>query len=370
MSKRNKKNIPNPMVSKPEVNIPAKVREAQNKMQIQIDQTLVTYSEDEKGIIAKLQENRKSKILLLIAGDNVHLNDDIAPVTFDLLSELGKQERIDMILSSRGGRTEVPAKLVPLIRNYCDEFRVIIPYRAHSAATHIALGANEIVMGPMSELGPVDPSRTHPLLPKDKDGNQIPISVQDLKHVVDLLKREGPEQSYTPEALATIFSKMFEYVHPLAMGAIEQSYALAKIISKKLLTTHMDPIKDQDKIERITNELSDGFKSHSYQIGWKEAQDLGLPVTFDNDEVYKDAWKLYQLYSKTLDPLPGITPGMKAVSRPILLLGTEKSKSVLFEISEIHQEGTLSKLQPVGTKWISSHEIKIPQATMKTNTGS
>jgi hypothetical protein len=68
----------------------------------------------------------------------------------------------------------------------------------------------------------------------DKDGNPLPISVQDLKHVVDLLKREGPEQSYTPEALATIFSAMFEYVHPLAMGAIEQSYTLAKLISQKL----------------------------------------------------------------------------------------------------------------------------------------
>jgi ClpP class serine protease len=30
----------------------------------------------------------------------------------------------------------------------------------------ICLGADEIVMTPLGALGPIDPSRTHPLLPK------------------------------------------------------------------------------------------------------------------------------------------------------------------------------------------------------------
>lgn len=251
---------------------------------VRIDDEFVKLRDKERGAIGRLQKARKSKIVVFLAGDAVGMRDDIALNLFELLKEMGKSDRLDLVIYSRGGQTEVPAKLVPLIRNYCNEFGVIIPYRAHSAATHIALGANEIVMGPMSELGPVDPSRTHPLLPKDKDGNQIPISVQDLKHVVDLLKREGPEESYTPEALATIFSTMFEYVHPLAMGAIEQSYALAKLISVKLLSTHMDPVEEKGRIEQIANELSDGFKSHLYQIGWVEAKGLGLPVVYDDGD--------------------------------------------------------------------------------------
>jgi len=260
--KKHKKSA-QPIVRKTPPEIRKDVQQTQRKgtpaeMEIKIDNYLVGITDEELQLLTKLQDLRKSKVIVFIAGDNVQMRDDVAPIAFELLRELGRNERIDLILNSRGGQTEVPAKLVPLIRNYCDHFGVIIPYRAHSAATHIALGANEIVMGPMSELGPVDPSRTHPLLPKDKDGNPIPISVQDLKHVVDLLKREGPENSYTPEALATIFSTMFEYIHPLAMGAIEQSYALAKLISKKLLATHMDPEKEKDKIESRRYELCMG----------------------------------------------------------------------------------------------------------------
>jgi hypothetical protein len=333
-------------------------RERQSETEIKFDESLVRISEKELQLITEIQGVLNSKILIFFADDRVQIKEDVAYNTFILLRELGKTDRIDMILHSRGGQTEVPAKLVSLIRNYCDHFGVIIPYRAHSAATHIAIGANEIIMGPMSELGPVDPSKTHPLLPKDKDGNPIPISVQDLKHVMDLLKREGPEQSYTPEALATIFSTMFEYVHPLAMGAIEQSYALAKLISKKLLATHMDSEKEKDKIEYIANELSDGFKSHLYQIGWREAKELGLPITYDDGDIYSRAWQLYELFNEKLNQPPNISDKKDIAVRPILILGTEKTKHVLYELNQVIMDGPVMKLKPIGTKWISSSELK------------
>lgn len=34
----------------------------------------------------------------------------------------------------------------------------MVPYKAHSAATLIAIGCDEIVMGSKSELGPIDPA--------------------------------------------------------------------------------------------------------------------------------------------------------------------------------------------------------------------
>ena len=325
--------------------------------EISIDEAFVGLSEQEKALIAAIETARNSRVIAFIAADSVQMKEDIALVAFELLKELGKTERLDMVLHSRGGQTEVPAKLIPLLRNFCTHLGAIVPFRAHSAATHIAIGANEIVMGPMSELGPVDPTRSHPLLPKDKDGNPIPISVQDLRHVVDLLKREGPDQNYTPEALATIFSAMFEYVHPLAMGAIEQSYALAKLISRKLLSTHMDPHTDSERIERITNELSDGFKSHVYQIGWREAKELGLPVVFDDGRVYESAWALCQHASRVLDKPPQGPPGRKIAARPIFVMATAQSKRVLYEFCELKQDSAVVMYKPVGAKWFSSSDF-------------
>jgi hypothetical protein len=84
--------------------------------------------------------------------------------------------------------------------------------------------------------------------------------------------------SYTPEAMAQIFTALFDKIHPLAIGAIEQSYALAKIVGTKCLSTHMDPATEADKIKAIVDRLCDEYKSHAYQIGRREAREIGLKI--------------------------------------------------------------------------------------------
>lgn len=63
-----------------------------------------------------------------------------------------------LILRSPGGNVE-PAFLISKICIRCkkEKFKVVIPAEAKSAATLLSLGADEIHMGGMSELGPIDP---------------------------------------------------------------------------------------------------------------------------------------------------------------------------------------------------------------------
>jgi len=184
------------------------------------------------------------------------------------------------MLFTRGGDTEVPLRLVTLIREFCDRFSVLIPYRAHSAGTTLAMGADEIVMTPLACLSPIDPSRTHPLLPRREGAKEgEPISVQDMRHAMRFIMetaRPSPDRSYTPEAMAQIVTALFEKIHPLAIGAIEQSYALAKLIGVGCLSTHMDPNTQKAQIEAIVDRLCDDYKSHSYMIDRKEARRIGL----------------------------------------------------------------------------------------------
>jgi hypothetical protein len=214
---------------------------------------------------------------------------------FEHLRRLGHHDQLGLWISSRGGATEVPVKLVSLLREYTDRFTVLVPYRAHSAATQVALGADEIVMTPMSELGPVDPTRRHPLLPKEDTGpgNPIPISVQDLRHVLQFVEREvGGKQKLTPEAAATIYTALFEKVHPLAIGALEQSWGLAQQVCERVLSTHMDPEKDAGRIKAIVDRLSDHYKSHLYQIDRREAKEIGLKVRDATDQEADAMWSL------------------------------------------------------------------------------
>ncbi len=66
-------------------------------------------------------------------------------------------EKLDIFLVSNGGSGTVPWRLVSLFREFSRSFSVLIPYRAYSAASLLALGADEIVMHPFGELGPIDP---------------------------------------------------------------------------------------------------------------------------------------------------------------------------------------------------------------------
>lgn len=251
---------------------------------------------DIAGVLSEIEEKLKSKVITYYLHEGAQINDDAAVSLYKQLRAIGTKERLNLFIHSRGGATETPWKIIEMFRNYCKYFCVLIAYRAHSAATHIALGANEIIMTSFAELGPVDPYRTHPLLPVGPDEKPVSISVQDMKHCITFLKREA-DKPYTPEALAQLFSAMFEKIHPLAIGAIEQSYALSEIISVKALSTHMDPEKDKEKIEGIAKTLLDDYKSHRFQIGRLEAKRLGLPVTDADDAMESLLWRLYEAYN-------------------------------------------------------------------------
>lgn len=98
----------------------------------------------------------------------VYYTDCDSPAQIDnsddkyLLELLGDLEGndIDLLLETNGGLTDAAEKVVSILRDQVDDLRVIIPKRAKSNGTLLALAAREIVMGASSELGPIDPFLT------------------------------------------------------------------------------------------------------------------------------------------------------------------------------------------------------------------
>ena len=64
---------------------------------------------------------------------------------------------LDLILHSPGGTPEAAEQILNYLRTQFDNIRCFVPLQAKSAATMIALGCDEIVLGLHSELGPIDP---------------------------------------------------------------------------------------------------------------------------------------------------------------------------------------------------------------------
>lgn len=66
-------------------------------------------------------------------------------------------QELDLILTSPGGAAEATEAILTYLRTRFGHIRVIVPVAAMSAATMLALGADEIMMGKHSQLGPIDP---------------------------------------------------------------------------------------------------------------------------------------------------------------------------------------------------------------------
>jgi len=67
------------------------------------------------------------------------------------------KEPTDLIIHSPGGSSEAAEGIVMYLHEQYPSIRAIVPQMAMSAATMIACGAEQIVMGKHSNLGPIDP---------------------------------------------------------------------------------------------------------------------------------------------------------------------------------------------------------------------
>ena len=86
------------------------------------------------------------------------MDGDAIPQLCDQLEKLPqKNEGIDLLVVSDGGDPMVAWRAITLLRERTDHLAVLVPFGAYSPATLLALGANQIVMHPNGNLGPVDP---------------------------------------------------------------------------------------------------------------------------------------------------------------------------------------------------------------------
>ena len=333
------------------------VGDAKVKVQELVLSQAKTAHQERRALIVELERLRGTKIITYVTAGRqllgAQIGADVIRLFLEHLNDLAGAQRIDLFLITRGGITLVPTRLVGLIREYCGEFGVLVPYMAHSAGTLIALGADEIVMGPMGELGPVDPSvgnQFNPTVdPADASGGKlptprprIPISVEDLSAYLSLAKERAALGG--TNGMADALKALTDRVHPLALGNIHRQHMLIRRLVKQLLTMHMDPAKDKDKIDQLTETLTEKLYAHEYVITRKEARDqIGLKVNYSTPEICSLMWKVYEAYEGYL----GLERDVDLPS----ILGSESKKYAIIESAVIESGDRLHVFSYKG--WLS-----------------
>jgi hypothetical protein len=218
---------------------------------------------------------------------------------------LGKEEAkngIDLMIHSNGGSGTVPWRIVSLIREYTKSFAVLVPHRAFSAATLVALGADEIVMHPMGCLGPIDPSVANIFNPPHPHhaGQPAPISVEDVTAYFKLVKEEIGI-THEDELIQALLA-LSEKVHPLALGNVQRHHNQSRMMASKLLKTHMSADKEHE-ISQIVENLKSNLFFHGHPISRQEARnDLNLKVNPNPDPAVEELmWETFLEYEKDLD---------------------------------------------------------------------
>jgi hypothetical protein len=224
--------------------------------------------EKTQATIKTIEERLGGKLITYWNGARGSVCNNDVTAFYKLLEDLGPQERLFLFIKSDGGNGRASLRMVNLIRRYCKQLIAIIPLECASAATMIALGADEIRMGPMAYITAVDTSLTHDLSPIDRDNDRVSVSLDEVKRVISLWKKnEGPSRDMNP------YHALFQYIHPLVIGAVDRAESLSLMLCQEILSHH---IGDEAKRMQIAATLNSKYPSHAYPILVDEARNIGL----------------------------------------------------------------------------------------------
>ena len=215
-------------------------------------------------------------------------NDDVVGL-YELLQKTGRKQRVMLFVKSFGGNGQASLRMVHLLRQFIDKLTVVVPLECSSAATMLALGADEIRMGPLAYLSAVDTSLTHDLSPIDNDNHRVSVSQDELLRVLSLWKKASGGKESNP------YLALYQHVHPLVVGAVDRSSSLSVRLCTEILSYHM---KDVRKVQRIAKHLNSDYPSHDFPITIREAKRLGLKVRPLDPKLNDMLLDLNQLYSE------------------------------------------------------------------------
>jgi hypothetical protein len=208
---------------------------------------------------------------------------------YEALKNKPKKSKIYFFIKSDGGSGIAALKIINVLRQYCKRLIALVPLNCASAATMLALGADEIHMGPLSYLTPVDTSITHDLSPVDVTNDLVSVSMDELNRVLKLWN------NHTTGNLESPYKNLYSYIHPLVFGAVDRASSLSLKLCQELLGYHM---KDKETIERISAMLNFEYPAHGYPILSAKALELGLPVKPMNSAVSEKLLELNLKYAE------------------------------------------------------------------------
>lgn len=199
-----------------------------------------------------------------------------------------KGNKLDLLIHSPGGFPEATESIVETIRSRFSDVRVLVPSFAKSAATMMAMSANEIYLGRDAELGPIDPQM------------QTANGYSPAEAIKEQFLKAGGEIALDPKKLS-VWIPILQQMGPSLLVQCDNAITLSKTLVTQWLARFMfagDP-EAGAKAGAIAEYLSQhsNFKSHGRGIRYRELVEKNLGLKLVNPDADADLerkiWDVY-----------------------------------------------------------------------------
>jgi hypothetical protein len=202
------------------------------------------------------------------------------------------ETEIDLWLDSGGGKASAAYKIALLLRSRARILRVVIPDYAKSAATLLALAADEIYMGEAAELGPLDAQIGYEKAGMTISALDVARSLEDLAEkgismaisggaaVLETTQLSRTESlsamvDFATKFMAPVVDKLDPTIIHWSTSLLNESAHYARRLLKM---RRQENLELNERLQRLPEQLVELYPSHGFVISRDEARDLGLPI--------------------------------------------------------------------------------------------
>lgn len=239
---------------------------------------------DRQSLIHSYEEEFDCRLVVMIDqifGDSITMFEE-------LIYSADPKEDLHLLLNTPGGDGETAVRIVRGAQSRCRELTVIVPDQAKSAGTLLAMGAHHILMGPTSDLGPVDP--------QFQVGGGSLAAAKDIIAAVDDAAARVQQAPDTYPLFASLLSDVTALMVQQARSSLERT---ADLVREALFS---NPDRNADTVDTISEKIREPLVerplTHAAVFGAREAAAAGLPVIEADPESrqWRMIWRLWAKY--------------------------------------------------------------------------
>ncbi len=205
----------------------------------------------------------------------------------ELIYDADPKEDLHLLLHSPGGNGEIAIRIARAAQSRCKELTVIVPDQAKSAATLLCLGANHIMMGAASDLGPIDPQFLI---------NEEWVAAKDIIAAVDDAAEKVKEYQETYPVYASLLSDITALMLQQARSALDRTSDQLEEALKS------NPDRQPQEVKRLKDKLKGPMierpAAHAALFSADDALEAGLPVikADPSGKQWQLIWRLWTKY--------------------------------------------------------------------------